>query len=216
MSVKIDLHTHSYGSPDGGLELKDYREAISSGKLDYIAITDHNRIDIAQNIQKRVGDKHICVGEEITTTHGEIIGLYLKKAIPAGLSPRKAAERIKKQGGLVYIPHPFETVRSGMDLESLDAIADLVDIVETYNGRAVFQDKGGEAIAWVGAHKKVQQVASSDAHGRIGWQKTSTQIAKLPTAETLVKLLKKAEYQTNRVGFGILYPKLNRIWRLHT
>src|SRR3954467_12292615 len=107
---KVDLHTHSIASPDGSLGLEDYRRALAEKRLDYIAITDHNRIDFAAQIRATLGEQ-IIIGEEITAVEGEVIGLFLREAVPAGLPLAETIQRITDQGGVVYIPHPFETVR---------------------------------------------------------------------------------------------------------
>lgn len=206
---KIDLHTHSYGSPDGGLRLRHYQRVLDDGLLDFIAVTDHNRIDIAQEIQAALG-RQIIVGEEITTTAGEIIGLYLKQAIPAGLTPQETIARIKAQKGLVYIPHPFETVRKGIPEPVLKKIAKDVDILEVHNGRAVFQNHSNRANRWVKDNNRVG-ASSSDAHGFRGWGKTYSCIEGKPTRENLVTLLSEASYAVHAPGvIGLLYPKLNR------
>ncbi len=206
---KIDLHTHSYGSPDGGLRLRHYQRALDEHALDFIAITDHNRIDVALRIRNELG-KQIIVGEEIMTTEGEIIGLYLKEAIPAGLTPKETIKQIRAQGGIVYVPHPFETVRSGLSEKALAKIAQDVDILEVHNGRAVFQNHSNQASTWVKKHEAVG-AASSDAHGFRGWGKTYACIAEEPTRETLVELLAEASYAVHAPGvIGLLYPKINR------
>jgi predicted metal-dependent phosphoesterase TrpH len=206
---KIDLHTHSVASPDGSLRAAHYRRALA-GKLDVIAVTDHDSIAFAQQLQAELGER-IIVGEEISTLEGEIVGLYLQGLIPPGLSAVETAKRIKEQGGLVYIPHPFETVRKGLPREALDTIADRVDIVETHNGRAVFQNRSAAASVWAKEHTKAQ-AASSDAHGWHGWGGTYSSVNKLPTRETLSKLLGDAQFVTGNVGArGVLYPKLNRL-----
>src|ERR1039457_5438980 len=102
---KVDLHTHSPASPDGGISADQYIEAISTGVLDCVAITDHNRINFAKKLNHSVGDK-IIIGEEIMTSGGEIIGLYRNEQVPANLTPIDTIRIIKDQGGLVYIPHP--------------------------------------------------------------------------------------------------------------
>jgi predicted metal-dependent phosphoesterase TrpH len=207
---KLDLHTHSSASPDGGISAQDYRQLVKSGRLDYIAVTDHDRIDFALELQATLGN-HIIVGQEITTAQGEIIGLYLKQAIPAGLSALATVQAITKQGGLVYIPHPFETVRKGMTKEVLDTLADFVDIVEVHNGRAVFQNKGAEAAAWARLHNKVG-AASSDAHGSKGIGSSFTTVSENPTQLNLVKNLVSAQLSTTRPPLvSLLYPKLNRL-----
>lgn len=206
----IDLHTHSTASPDGGLTLNDYRKMLADHHLDYIAITDHNTIGFALAAQAELG-RQIIVGEEITTTEGELIGLFLQSVVPAGLSLAETAGRIRAQGGLVYVPHPFETVRSGVRLAALDGIAALVDIIEIHNGRAIFQRRGSAARDWARRHQ-VAGAASSDAHGRHGWGNTYSIIDRTPAADTLPAVLQAARYRTGTVGLrGILYPKYNRL-----
>jgi predicted metal-dependent phosphoesterase TrpH len=210
MICTIDLHTHSIASPDGGLRLADYASMLADGTLDYIAITDHDRIDFAREARSKLGDG-IIVGEEIKTVEGELVGLFLKETVPAGKTALETAELIHAQGGLVYVPHPFETVRSGITDAGLYKIAAQVDIVEVYNGRAVFQNRSNLAEQWAEQYKK-PGASSSDAHGPSGWGRTYSQIGAVPTAKTLVKELRHARYRKELVGLtGILYPKLNRI-----
>lgn len=209
---KIDLHTHSIASPDGSLDENHYRKMLDSGRLDCIAVTDHNTIAFAKELHTKLGER-IIVGEEITTLDGEIIGLYLTKPIKPGMSAVDTARAVKEQGGLVCVPHPFETVRKGLQIAVLDAIADQVDIIEVRNGRAVFQNKSKQAEAWAAEHH-VAGVASSDSHGWHGWGRTYTIVSELPTQDTLVKLLASATYKVGLPGIrGVLYPKLNRIRR---
>lgn len=207
---RIDLHTHSSTSPDGALLSRHYRDALRWGRLDYVAITDHNSISFAQELHQEIGDQ-IIVGEEITTLQGEIIGLYLGKVIPANLSTADTVKAIHEQGGLVYVPHPFETVRKGMSRAALDQIADAVDIVEVHNGRAIFQNKEALACSWSEQHE-VPTASSSDAHGWHGWGRAYSLIPDKPTPESLPSLLKDAEYVIGTVGMlGVLYPKFNRL-----
>lgn len=207
---KIDLHTHSVTSPDGSISLTQYRRMLEAGGLDCIAITDHNRIDFALAAHKELGDR-IIIGEEITTLSGEIIGLFLKEAVPGGLDLHEAVTRIKDQDGLVYVPHPFETVRSGVTVGALESIAELVDIVEIRNGRAIFLDRYALAEQWSQTND-IPGAASSDSHGWHGWGKTYSIVDQVPTKETLVQLLGTARYATAKSGLrGMLYPKFNRL-----
>lgn len=73
---KIDLHTHSILSHDGGIKTQEYEKVISELKLDFVAITDHNKIAFAKEMQDRLGER-IIIGEEIMTSEGEIIDLFL-------------------------------------------------------------------------------------------------------------------------------------------
>lgn len=197
-------------SPDGSLSALDYRRALERGDLDYIAVTDHNDITMAKKLHDAYGDR-IIIGEEITTKEGEIIGLFLKDVVEPHMSAAETVKAIHKQGGLVYIPHPFETVRSGINMSTLDSIADQVDIIEVHNGRAVFQDKSKQALEWATDHH-VAAAASSDAHGPAGWGRTYTILSDAPTRETLMELLKKAIFKRSFPGVrGISYPKYNRL-----
>ncbi|HSX42891.1 MAG TPA: PHP domain-containing protein [Candidatus Saccharimonadales bacterium] len=213
MTYKIDLHTHSIASPDGGLRMVDYATMISEGRLDFVAITDHNRIDFALEAQRELGDA-IIVGEEINTLEGEMIGLFLKEPVPPGLTARETAERIHAQRGLVYIPHPFETVRKGMTDSALYKVAPLVDIIEIYNGRALFQSRSHMSEKWAAQHH-CPGASSSDAHGKVGWGNTYSEIGSLPRIGTLAQALRHARYRRELVGLrGIIYPKYNRLRKL--
>lgn len=207
---KVDLHTHSTASADGGIRPEQYRHMLSSGKLDCIAITDHNRIDMAVMLKKELGKK-IIVGEEIMTTAGEIIGLFLERAIAPHQSPLATVQAIKAQGGMVYVPHPFETVRNGIAKTTLQEIADYVDIVEVHNGRAVFQNRGPEAAAWATLNHCLR-AAGSDAHGVKGLGTCFNLLEKIPTKRTMLQLMAKARLITNPPPLHtLLYPKLNRL-----
>ena len=208
--IRIDLHSHSYSSPDGGIMIDEYKSVIRDKRLNYIAVTDHDTIAGAYVVKKAVGEA-IIIGEEITTNQGELIGLFLSSAIKPGLSALETAKAIKTQGGLVYVPHPFETVRKGITKEALDSISEYVDIVETFNGRAFFQNKGPEALKWARIHGKAT-ASSSDAHGHKGLASSYTVINEKPTAKNLVNQLKTAKYSTKRPPlYTLLYPKLNRV-----
>jgi hypothetical protein len=211
--INIDLHTHSQASPDGSLTEANYRTMLDSGLLDYIAITDHNTAEFAIKLHKKFGDR-IIVGEEIRTAKGEIIGLYLQKTVPSMMSPQETVAEIRRQGGLVCIPHPFENVRRGMQAKDLDDIADEVDMIEVHNGRAVFQNKSKDAYAWAKAHNCLG-VANSDSHAVPGWGTTYTSVPGERdnglSKQILLQLLGSATYQTGFPGVkAVLYPKLNK------
>lgn len=213
--LKIDLHTHSNASPDGGIHPEEYAQLLENNVLDAMAITDHNTIKLAKHLHESLGER-IIVGEEVTTRDGELIGLFLEEEVRPHQTALETAEAIKKQGGLVYVPHPFETVRQGVTREILDTLTDVVDIMEIQNGRAVFQNRGPQAAAWARLHSRAM-AASSDAHGRKGVGTTYTLVAEMPTAHNLLANLAKAQFVLNRPPLlTLLYPKMHRLlkkWR---
>lgn len=207
---KIDLHTHSTASPDGGISLGQYARALSTSLLDVIAITDHNRIDFATQAQASLGDR-IIIGEEIMSTSGEIVGLYLTEHIQPGLSPLETVKQIKDQGGLVYIPHPFESIRKGLHPSVMEELIDYIDIIEVCNGRAFLQNRSAQTVIWAKLNHIIG-AASSDAHGLRGLGKTYTHVKELPKRDDLVKTLAGGTAVTDRPGIrSLLYPKYHRL-----
>ncbi len=209
---KVDLHTHSVASPDGGITLDQYAHILSTGVLDVIAITDHNTIDFAVHANLKLGDR-IIVGEEIMTTMGEVVGLYLKQPVQPGLSPLETVKQIKDQGGLVYVPHPFESIRKGLHPSVLEELIDYLDIIEVCNGRAFLQNRSAQTVIWAKLNRVVG-AASSDAHGVRGLGKTYSHVKELPTQEDLVKVLAHGVPITDRPGLrSLLYPKYHKLRR---
>jgi predicted metal-dependent phosphoesterase TrpH len=207
---KVDLHTHSIISQDGGITATQYEKVLQSGELDCIAITDHNETSFARIMQKKLGSK-IIIGEEITTKEGEIIGLFLHETIPGGISIDEAIASIKHQGGLIYIPHPYEHMRKGLQHDTMERIVDDIDIVEVFNGRGRFRDKSSLAQQFA-IKNTIPQAASSDAHGWPGLGHTSSAMTELPTQKTLKKLLTTALLDKTYAPFyTFFYPLLNRI-----
>jgi predicted metal-dependent phosphoesterase TrpH len=206
---RVDLHTHSTASADGGITLKQYRRVLETGVLDCIAITDHNRIDFATQAKASLGER-IIVGEEIMTSQGEIIGLFLDKSVKPGMSLEETIGAIKKQDGLVYIPHPFESIRKGLHPASLELIQEDVDILEACNGRAFLQNRSQQALIWAKLNQ-VAPAASSDAHGLKGLGRTYSVLNDIPNRDNLVALLRTGTLHTRRPNVrGLLYPKYNK------
>lgn len=210
MTLKVDLHTHSIASYDGGISAEQYKRALGNGLLDVIAITDHNRIDFALEMRKELGTA-IIIGEEIMTSAGEIIGLFLKKPVKPGLTPLETIEDIKAQGGTVYVPHPFETVRKGLSQSVMDELVDHIDVVEVCNGRAFLQNRSEQAVLWTRMNHKLS-AASSDAHGYRGLGRTYTSVAHVPERDNLLRLLDNGVLMTDRPDLrSLLYPKYHRL-----
>lgn len=210
--MKIDLHSHSEASLDGGITPEQYAELLQNEVVDTIAITDHDRIDFALGMQKALGNERIIVGQEISTADGDIIGLYLTKPVDSGTGAQTAIDAIKAQGGLVYIPHPFESIRKGLAAEVLDALSPDIDIVEGYNGRAFLQNRGPATREWATNHGKLLS-AASDAHGVGGVGYTYT-VTKTPVrnSDELLNALKQAEFVYKRAPLiTLLYPTRNKL-----
>lgn len=162
----MDLHLHSSASFDCGVPpLEVARRCIQIG-LSPIFLTDHDGIDGAGSLV--AAGKAAIIGEEILTTEGELIGLFLKQQVPARLSPEETVAAIKEQSGLVYLEHPYDTSRRHLREEAIERIAAQIDIVEVFNGRS-----RPEVNRWAEELRSTLGVAAgagSDAHtlGEIG------------------------------------------------
>jgi len=208
--IKIDLHTHSILSYDGGLRTSDYEKLFAKKVLDCIAITDHNEITFAQEAHKRFGEK-VIVGEEIGTSDGEVIGLFLTKRVLPGLSFVETAKAIHEQKGIVYIPHPFEIKRSSVQRERVRGMEQKIDIVEVFNARGFLRGKTDEAVAFARTHE-LAQAAASDAHGTYGIGSAFSIIDTMPKATTISSLLKKGTLEKRHAPlWSLLYPTMNRL-----
>jgi predicted metal-dependent phosphoesterase TrpH len=161
----VDLHCHTDRSYDARNQLADYERAHAQGRVDVVAVTDHNTI--AGAVALRSGASFpVIVGQEIDTADGELIGLFLEQPIPAGLRALDTAERIRAQGGLVYLQHPFyRLVRNRMGSAAREELrgCELLDIVEAANGGPFTAAANVRALAWARACG-LPHAAASDAH----------------------------------------------------
>jgi predicted metal-dependent phosphoesterase TrpH len=130
----VDLHLHSSASFDCRVAPLEVARRCSELGLSPVFLTDHDGIDGARMLVE--AGKTAIVGEEIMTSEGELIGLFLKEAVPARLSPEETVAAIKEQGGLVCLEHPYDTTRRNLREEAIERIAGQIDIVEVFNGRS--------------------------------------------------------------------------------
>jgi predicted metal-dependent phosphoesterase TrpH len=162
--IKADLHIHTRYSGDADTTLEQLIERCRKLGLGAIAITDHGTAEGALALAKRNTPFKVIVGEEVESTEGEIIGLFLKESIPNGLSPEETIKRIRQQGGIVNVPHPFDRYRSSaMQAETIERIAGQIDIVEVFNARTIPAQNLALPGEFADRHKKLKG-AGSDAH----------------------------------------------------
>lgn len=177
--MRIDFHSHTYTSKDSLNDPARIVAACQRAGIDCLAVTDHNNINGAYAVQ-RLAPFRVIIGEEIYTTAGEIIGLFLSEEIPKGLSPQETVARIKAQGGLVYLPHPVDRLRQGALLPAArEAIWDQIDIVEVFNARCLFPGDNDRALA-LARQRGAVMGAGSDAHTLGEFGSTYVEVAGTP------------------------------------
>lgn len=161
--MKIDLHNHTLCSKDCCSSYDAIVRAVQRSGLDGIAVTDHNELRGALELQQRAPFL-VIPGEEIKTSRGEIIGLFLKERIPPGLEPLETVRQIHEQGGVTYVPHPFDEIRgSRIQRDALDDVAPHIDILEVFNARNALPRYNARALDYARLHGLLAG-AGSDAH----------------------------------------------------
>jgi predicted metal-dependent phosphoesterase TrpH len=162
--VRVDLHTHTMWSGDSTTTPDEFAGAVDASGLDVVCITDHNAVEGAVVLRDRL-DCRVIVGEELRTAAGEIIGLFLVERIPMGISHIDAAKAIRDQGGVVYIPHPFDPMRRNMSEVALYELAeaDLIDAVEVLNSKTSLSSLNRRAAEFA-AEFGIVGGAGSDGH----------------------------------------------------
>lgn len=161
--MKFDLHVHSIYSKKCGYMEPRYivKTAVRRG-LDGIAVTDHDTIRGGlKTAEYSEGGFEVIIGSEIMTSRGEIIGLFLSEEIQSR-DFLGAIEEVQNQNGIVIVPHPFDTLRKSA-LHPTEKDAELIEGIEGFNGRSIFQKSNTEAVEF-GMRNNLAITAGSDAH----------------------------------------------------
>jgi predicted metal-dependent phosphoesterase TrpH len=166
-TIDVDLHMHTDHSNDCATPVEVLLETAKDRGMGAIAITDHNEISgalAAREAAERIGGIKVIVGEEVKTAEqGEVIGLFLEEKIEKGMSMRETLDEIRRQGGLVYVPHPFDRLHSVPDYEHLLNMVEDIDILEVFNPRVAFSGFNQEAERFAAKYRIVPG-AGSDGH----------------------------------------------------
>jgi len=165
--IEVDLHMHTDHSPDCATPVEVLLETARDRGLGAIAITDHNEVSgaiEARKIAEQMGDIKVIVAEEVKTAEqGEVIGLFIEEKIPRGMTMAETISEIRRQGGLVYVPHPFDRFHSVPDYEHLLDIVEEIDILEVFNPRVALTAFNEEAERFARKYRIVPG-AGSDSH----------------------------------------------------
>lgn len=196
--IRVDCHNHTHYSPDSILSPGTMISRAKSRGLSVICVTDHNTVrggvKAREVAAERYPEVRVIVGEEVHTSDGEVLGLFLSEDIPRGLTPDEAIDRIHAQGGLAGAPHPFDTYRSSLGDEVTAAIVDKLDFIEGLNARMVRGEANDKAQEFAKAHNKPMS-AASDAHSP---REVARCYVEMPNFETPQDFLKSLRAGTLR------------------
>ncbi len=162
--VRVDCHSHTMWSGDCTTTPEELVAAVEAAAIDVLCITDHNAVAGAVKLADELPCR-VIVGEELRVGSGEIIGLFLTERLPGGIGLLEAASRIRDQGGLVYIPHPFDPMRNCLKPDDIDLLVaeGLVDGIEGRNSKTSLESLNRKAVEY-GAENGLFVGAGSDAH----------------------------------------------------
>jgi hypothetical protein len=163
--IDVDLHMHTDHSYDCATPVEVLLAEAHARGLGAIAITDHNEISGALDARSKApAELTVIVAEEVKTAdQGEVIGLFIEDKIPRGMTLQETIAEIRRQGGLVYVPHPFDRMHSVPDYEHLLDVIDDVDAIEVFNPRIAISEFNEEAVRFA-AKYRIPAGAGSDAH----------------------------------------------------
>lgn len=195
--MKAELHIHTNASACSSLSLADILEWGQKSNLDVVAICDHNTIKSAIKL-RNMAPFQVIVGEEISTKSGDIVGLFLDKEIKPGLSVADTIRQIKKQGGLVLLPHPFDRLRRETlsRKETLSHVHD-ADIIETFNSRVILNRHNKEAEIFAKTHSKTV-IVGTDAHSQSELGNTTVLMKPFRTPQEFLHNLAEARVSGRR------------------
>jgi predicted metal-dependent phosphoesterase TrpH len=203
--IEVDLHMHTDHSYDCATPVEVLLATAREQGLGAIAVTDHNEISgaleaQAQALELRSHPSHpplkVIVAEEVKTAgEGEVIGLFLKEKIPRGMSLKDTIAEIRRQGGLVYVPHPFDRMHSVPDYEHLLKILDDVDAIEVFNPRVAIGAFNDEAARFA-AKYRIPAGAGSDSHVAQGLGSVRIQMHDFDGPQEFLQSLREARILT--------------------
>lgn len=200
---KVELHSHTTYSKDSLVKLDALQAICRDRGIERLAITDHNRARAALEMA-RTYPMLIIPGEEIMTSRGELLAWYIREEVPANLSPKETIRRLRDQGAVIGVAHPFDRHRSGAwEKNELDAIVDYVDAIEILNARCVHQEDNLLAQAYAEEHGKLM-TAGSDAHTSREYGRGLNLLPPFSNnAEGFKQALASATYEFKKSGIGV-------------
>jgi predicted metal-dependent phosphoesterase TrpH len=193
--IVADLHLHTSWSHDCSIDVGELLDHAEAQGLGAIAVTDHNVFGGAVEAAERARGRRLVVipGEEVKTAdQGEVIGLFLRDEIPRGMSFGDTIAAIRAQGGLVYLPHPFDRVHAIPEPATLHRHLAEIDVLEVYNARLLFEGYNDEALRFARKYN-LTPGAGSDAHVLAGVGTGAVRMRRFSGPEEFLVSLHSAE-----------------------
>jgi predicted metal-dependent phosphoesterase TrpH len=191
--IQVELHAHTYASKDSLVQPEKLLERCDQLKIDRIAITDHNVIETAFEMKERAPDR-VIVGEEIATTRGEILGYFMTEWVPPRLEPMETIERLRSQGAVISLAHPFDTTRRHWTEEEILELSPYIDAIEVFNARCMNNTPNIRAAAFA-QKNNLLMTSGSDVHSLWEVGQASMKMPDFSDAESFRQALAEAQQE---------------------
>ena len=216
-----DFHIHTRFSRDSILTEERFIEKAIERGLTHVCVTNHNNVEGAVAVRDKVAELGlddqltVILGEEVSTTDGEVVGIFLEKTIPRGLSANETADEIHRQGGLVSIPHPFDPFRASRIREGpLRNLAEMgkIDAIEVFNCRVTFQRHNLEAAEFANRYG-IPGIAASDSHSSFEVAMAFNAMPAFDSADELKTSLTENDWHASRSSVFIHLTTRWAVWK---
>ncbi len=208
---KVELHSHTQWSKDCIMQFETIRAVCRRRGINRIAITDHNTAEGALAMQRLAPDL-VIVGEEIMTTEGEILGYFMKETVPPGLTPEQTIRRLRDQGAVISVSHPFDRLRQGAWEEpNLRRIIDQVDAIEIFNARCIYREDNARARAFA-SEIGILGTVGSDAHSRAEYGRALQIMEPFSDAQTFLEALRAGQSSQRYSGWLVHFNSKTAKW----
>jgi predicted metal-dependent phosphoesterase TrpH len=216
-----DFHIHTRFSRDSLLTEERFVEKAIERGLTHVAVTNHNNVEGAIAVRDKVAELgladqlEVILGEEVSTADGEVVGIFLERTIPRGLSANETADEIHRQGGLVSIPHPFDPFRNSHIKEGpLRNLAEVgkIDMIEIFNCRVTLQRHNLEAAEFAKRYD-IPGIAASDSHSAMEVAMAFNAMPAFETADELRRSLTENDWHASRSSVLIHLTTRWAVWK---
>ncbi len=213
--LKADFHIHTAYSMDCNMSLEEIIERCLETEINCVAIADHGTVEGALKMQS-LAPFPVIVAEEILTSSGEIMGMFLKEGIPGGLSIKQTISLIKAQGALVCLPHPFDPFRGiRLNNEGFEELAEQIDIIEVFNARGPLFGPANKAEAFAMKYN-LPGTAGSDAHSVQEIGRTYVEMPEFDGKDDFLQALRQGKISKHKssplVHFNTAWIKLRSLF----
>jgi predicted metal-dependent phosphoesterase TrpH len=192
--MRVEFHCHTAISRDSSNRLPRLLQVARQRGLDRLAITDHNTIVNALRA-KKMDPELVIVGEEIKTTHGELLAYFVTRGVPKNITPMAAIELLKKQNAFISVAHPFDYRRSGWTVAELEEILPFLDAFEVFNSRC-FDPSANQSALEFAESNGLAKMVGSDAHSQVELGLATMKLPLFNSTDELRQVIRLAQMDT--------------------